>query len=68
MIRELAKFHAISYCMKGGSNDRLLDAYPYLQVTKDFFEVIQSEPGIFLLLFNYLPLSYSGSPGDHELL
>lgn len=32
VIRELAKFHAISFCMKYGSNDRLLDAYPYLQV------------------------------------
>jgi hypothetical protein len=32
VIRELAKFHAISFCMKSGSNDRLLDAYPYLQV------------------------------------
>ena len=32
VIRELAKFHAISYCMKAGNNHRLLDAYPYLQV------------------------------------
>ena len=30
MIRELAKFHAISYCMKGGQNDRILDKYKYL--------------------------------------
>ena len=37
VIRELAKFHAISYCMKAGSNDRLLDAYPYLKVRNDCF-------------------------------
>ena len=30
VIRELAKFHAISYCMKKGSNDSLLNAYTYL--------------------------------------
>ena len=30
VIRELAKFHAISYCMKDGRNDNLLNAYPYL--------------------------------------
>lgn len=30
VIRELAKFHAISYCMKKGSNDSLLNAYNYL--------------------------------------
>ena len=30
VIRELAKFHAISYCMKKGSNDNLLNAYGYL--------------------------------------
>ena len=30
VIRELAKFHAISYCMKKGSNDNLLNAYAYL--------------------------------------
>ena len=30
VIRELAKFHAISYCMKSGSNQSLLEAYPYL--------------------------------------
>ena len=30
VIRELAKFHAISYCMKKGDNDNLLNAYGYL--------------------------------------
>ena len=30
VIRELAKFHAISYCMKNGSNENLLNSYPYL--------------------------------------
>jgi len=34
VIRELAKFHAISYCMKMGKNERLLEAYSYLQVIK----------------------------------
>jgi hypothetical protein len=37
VIRELAKFHAISFCMKSGSNERLLDAYPYLQVASFLF-------------------------------
>jgi len=30
VIRELAKFHAISYCMKKGSNDNMLNTYAYL--------------------------------------
>ena len=30
VIRELAKFHAISFCMKKGSNANMLEAYPYL--------------------------------------
>lgn len=30
VIRELAKFHAISYCMKQGQNDFILEQYPYL--------------------------------------
>lgn len=30
VIRELAKFHAISYCMKQGNNANLLEAYKYL--------------------------------------
>lgn len=30
VIRELAKFHAISFCMKKGSNDWILERYPYL--------------------------------------
>ena len=30
VIRELAKFHAISFCMKKGSNANILENYPYL--------------------------------------
>ena len=30
VIRELAKFHAISFCMKDGNNERILDKYKYL--------------------------------------
>ena len=30
VIRELAKFHAISYCMKGGRNAFVTEQYPYL--------------------------------------
>ncbi|CAM6055219.1 unnamed protein product [Sphagnum tenellum] len=30
VIREMAKFHAISYCMKKGENDFMLERYPYL--------------------------------------
>ena len=30
VIRELAKFHAISYCMKNDNNENLLNAYGYL--------------------------------------
>ena len=30
VIRELAKFHAISFCMKEGSNEFMLDKYGYL--------------------------------------
>ena len=30
VIRELAKFHAISFCMKQGSNEAILEKYPYL--------------------------------------
>ena len=30
VIRELAKFHAISYCMKEGDNENLLKCYTYL--------------------------------------
>ena len=30
VIRELAKFHAISFCMKGGCNARMLENYKYL--------------------------------------
>jgi hypothetical protein len=40
VIRELAKFHAISYCMKAGNNNRLLDAYPYLQVKTPMTNVV----------------------------
>ena len=30
VIRELAKFHAISFCMKAGDNKKLLERYPCL--------------------------------------
>ena len=30
VIRELAKFHAMSFCMKDGSNERILQKYKYL--------------------------------------
>ena len=30
VIRELAKFHAISFCMKEGSNQQMLEKYSYL--------------------------------------
>jgi hypothetical protein len=30
VIRELAKFHAISFCMKGGNNESILEKYKYL--------------------------------------
>ena len=32
VIRELAKFHAISYCMKADDNQSVLNKYAYLQV------------------------------------
>ncbi len=43
VIRELAKFHAISYCMKAGKNDSLLEAYPYLQVNWTYLNTYLSK-------------------------
>ena len=37
VIRELAKFHAISYCMKADDNQSVLNKYAYLQVWHLFF-------------------------------